>query len=257
MSKIVKLEKKDYQEVLPLFQDIPYGWDVFFNKIQEGYGFILADNSTNPNVALAFLSGCIIYGGNPKYESAKDLIHYLEFQPLILPVTEAWGNLIKDVQADKVKTNSRYYFPFSSLDQKILYSIELDTSNDFRLVKIEEQHAEKLKEELGEEYHIYHFSSFKEFVNKGCGYCIVKGDEICAATIAAVRSKNQIQIQVNTKEKYRHMGLATKTSAALLRYCLENEINADWDAANPISRKLAMKLGYKQSIPYHVLSILP
>lgn len=255
MNKIIKLEKHDYRKVLPLFDEVSYGWDVLLNKIFEGYGFILSDQSISPHVALAFLGGRIIYAGDAHHQSAKDLVKSLDIQPEVLPLTKVWEKLIREVHQDKVKTKMRYYFPCSALDQKVLYSIKLDTSDDLELVRIAEHHVEKLKAELGEEYHIHHFSSFQEFIEQGCGYCIVKGEEICAATIAAVRSQNQIHIQVNTKEEYRQQGLATKTSAALLSYCLKNGINADWDAANSISQGLANKLGYKKCLPYQVLSV--
>jgi len=36
----------------------------------------------------------------------------------------------------------------------------------------------------------------------------------------------------------------------LLKWCIENKAEADWDAANPVSCKLAEKSGYIQTGEY-------
>lgn len=51
--------------------------------------------------------------------------------------------------------------------------------------------------------------------------------------------------------------MAVKTSASMLRYCLENGITADWDAANTYSSDLAYKLGDTECILYDVISVFP
>lgn len=256
MTKLIRLEKVDYPNVMHLFQNLPLGWDVTFHASQD-YGFIIADDQIHPNVALAFLGGCVMYGGNAQHEAAKPLVHAMQIQPAILPYPVEWAALVKAEWGDKVQTMDRYFLPFSALDQEILHSISVHTDGEFQLKRVDEGLAEQLESELGEVYHLVHYASLHEFAEKGCGFCITRGDEICAATIAACRSDNAIQIQVNTKESYRRQGLATKTSAAMLRYCMEHGIRADWDASNPHSRDLAYKLGYKECTPYTALSILP
>lgn len=254
MSTIVKLNKNEYDNVKHLFEDIPLGWDVMFNASLD-YGFILADDREQPNVALSFMGGCIIYGGDTNHDSARELVQSMKIQPAILPYTESWAALIKDEFGETAKKETRYYLPFNSLNIDELYSIDLTINEHYKLVKANESIAEKLKDEIGEEYHLHHYTSITDFVHNGCCYCITKGNEICSATAAAIRSGNKIQIQVNTKPTYRRQGMATKTSASMLRYCFENEITADWDAGNTNSRNLAYKLGYEECIPYEVISI--
>lgn len=256
MSTIVRLNRNEYNNIKHLFKDTPLGWDVIFNTSLE-YGFVLADNVEQPNVALSFLGGCIIYGGDANHNSAKDLIYSMEVQPTILPYPESWATLIKNEYKEKAKFETRYYLPFASIDKKRLLSIDLSTNNGYEIERINEQLAAKLKDEIGEEYQIYHYSSLRDFAEKGCGFCITNGNEICSTAAAYLRNGNKIQIQVNTKQQYRQQGMATITSACMLRYCVENGITADWDAANTHSRDLANKLGYTECIPYYVISILP
>ena len=51
-------------------------------------------------------------------------------------------------------------------------------------------------------------------------------------------------------EPYRRKGMATALSAHLLRWCLEHGADPHWDAANPESCALAIKLGYKSAGSY-------
>lgn len=256
MSTIVRLNRNEYKNIKHLFKDTPLGWDVIFSASLD-YGFVLADNVEQPNIALSFIGGCIIYGGDANHNSARDLIHSMEVQPAILSYPESWAALVKDEYKEKAKIETRYYLPFASLDKERLLSIDLSTNNGYRIERIDEQLAEKLKGEIGEEYQIYHYPSLRDFAEKGCGFCITNRNEICSAAAAFLRSGNKIQIQVNTKQQYRQQGMATKTSAYMLRYCLENGITADWDAANTHSRDLAYKLGYTECISYGVISVFP
>lgn len=47
------------------------------------------------------------------------------------------------------------------------------------------------------------------------------------------------------QDKYRRQGMATALAARLLCWCLERGLEAHWDAANPESCALALKLGYQ------------
>lgn len=256
MSTIVRLQRNEQNSVRHLFKDIPLGWDVMFDASLE-VGFILADDAARPNVALSFMGGCVIYGGDAGHSAARDLIRSMKVQPGILPYPDGWAALIRDEYREKAKLVTRYYLPFASLDREKLLSIDLSTDPGYKLERIDERLAETLLDEIGEEYQLRHYSSLRDFAERGCGFCVTNGKEICSAVAAFLRSGNKIQIQVNTKPQYRRRGLAIKASACMLRYCLDNGIAADWDAANAPSRDLAQKLGFAQCIPYGVLSVFP
>lgn len=251
---IVKLKKEEIPNAIPLFKAIPWGWDVMVEAAKD-FGFFLADNNYQPKVALAFMGGCIIYGGDAEHPNARVLVEAMEVQPMILPHPPEWSALVREVFGEKVKEERRYFLPFSSLDTDKLPNLPLP--RQYQLKMIDNDAASRLKDELGEEFHIHHYSSLDDFVERGCGFCICRGREICAAAMAGLRGGDAIQIQINTKEQFRRQGLASQVGAALLRFCRENGIRADWDAANPASRELALKLGYTQCIPYEIMSVLP
>jgi RimJ/RimL family protein N-acetyltransferase len=51
--------------------------------------------------------------------------------------------------------------------------------------------------------------------------------------------------------------VATLLAGRLLKWCVENDARANWDAANPESCKLAEKLGYTQAGEYHAHYLKP
>ncbi len=255
LSTIVNLTKDDYINVKKLFGQVPFGWDVFLESALD-YGFILADDRQNPQVALAFIGGCIIYSGDSTHESAVDLVKAQSVQPAVLAYSEPWADLVKEVYGHKVNSKMRYYFPYKALNEEILYNISLDIPKGYKIQKMNMDMVDRL-EELGEVYYKYHYTDLQDFINRGCCFCITKGDEICAAVGAFLRADDKIQVQVNTKEVYRRQGFATIVSAYMLRYCIEHDIEVVWDSANIISRELAKKLGYEECIPYEVLEYFP
>lgn len=250
---IVKLDKHEIINALPLFGEIPLGWDVMLDAAQD-FGFLLADDRVKPNVAMAFIGGCVLYGGDAGHSNARTLVAAMEIQPLILPYPVEWTQLLKEVYGGKVQSEERFFLPYASLDPKAPCK---PLAPEFELRKIDLSLASRLQAEIGEEYHLHHYHSLEDFVDRGCGFCICKGQEVCAAAIASLRGKNAIQIQINTKDKYRRQGLASHVGAALLGYCREQELRADWDAGNPASRDLAQKLGYNHCTTYRCLSLLP
>lgn len=256
MNPIIKLEKSEIVNALPLFGDIPLGWDVMLAAARE-FGFFLADDRVKPNVALAFIGGCILYAGDSNHEAARSLVQAMKVQPLILPHPKQWATLIKDVWLDRVKLEERFFLPFSSLNRKTLAQIELGTSPGFALKRIDAEIACRLEAEMDEVAQLHHYFSLEDFVTRGGGFCIVKGEEICSMAIAFLEGNKAIQIQIATKDQFRRRGLATIAGAALLNHCLDNGIRADWDASTISSRALAYKLGYTQCIPYEGLAVFP
>lgn len=256
MSRIIKLEKHETACAMSLFKEVGMGWDVMVEGARD-FGFILADDRQLPNVALAYIGGCIVYGGDAFHQNARALVESMQVQPGVFPFPSAWAALVQEVFGDKVKREERFFLPLSSLSYTKLSSVNTELSPGFELKRIDMNIAHHLKEQIGEEYHIHHYLSLEDFVDRGCGFCICQGDEILASAIASIRLEKAIQIQINTVTKYRRQGLAAKVGAALLKHCIENGIRADWDAGNPGSRDLAFKLGYTDCIPYKILSILP
>jgi RimJ/RimL family protein N-acetyltransferase len=69
------------------------------------------------------------------------------------------------------------------------------------------------------------------------------------------QSSKAIDIEIKTSPDFRKKKLGTVVGAKLVSYCLENKIEPRWLAANPVSEKLAMKLGYIRGESYDTYEI--
>jgi RimJ/RimL family protein N-acetyltransferase len=69
-------------------------------------------------------------------------------------------------------------------------------------------------------YATSNFGSLAAFSENGFGFCTVHGKEIASWCMADCVSGNRCEIGIHTVEQYRKRGLATRTVAAAIEYCL-------------------------------------
>ena len=83
------------------------------------------------------------------------------------------------------------------------------------------------------------------FAAAGIGFAAVtQGRVACAATSYAA-CPGHLEVAIATRAAYRGRGLAMTVSARLLLHCLEAGIRPHWNASNPVSQRLALRLGYR------------
>jgi len=58
-------------------------------------------------------------------------------------------------------------------------------------------------------------------------------------------SSRTVEVAIATRPAYRGHGLAAAPAAALLEHCLETGLTPRWSASNPVSQRLAVRLGFR------------
>jgi predicted GNAT family acetyltransferase len=101
------------------------------------------------------------------------------------------------------------------------------------------------------------FDSVSDFIGRGIGYYAEKNGEVIGAAYSSLVCNQGIEISLFVSDDYRRQGIATALSANLVRWCLENNMDAHWDAANLESCKLAEKLGYIPAGEYQAYYLKP
>lgn len=96
--------------------------------------------------------------------------------------------------------------------------------------------------------------SLERYKENGFGKAAIVDNEIACWCTAEYVSKGMCGIGIETLEKFRHKGIATKTAAEFVRYCVKNGITPFWEAdkSNEPSVKLAEKLGFDKVSEYQV-----
>lgn len=90
----------------------------------------------------------------------------------------------------------------------------------------------------------------EQFLDLGLGCVILhKGQVVSGASSYASYSAG-IEIEVDTREDYRGLGLTKACAAQLILACLDRGLYPSWDAHTLTSLKLAEKLGYQLDRPY-------
>lgn len=113
----------------------------------------------------------------------------------------------------------------------------------FELCEINAELLEKIK---GGITPYFSWDRSESFLEKGKGYCIVKGDTAAAWAFSAAVSSKEIDIGIETNSEYRRLGLAEIAAKMMIKYCFEQNKQPVWAChqGNTASRKLAEKLGF-------------
>lgn len=95
----------------------------------------------------------------------------------------------------------------------------------------------------------FSWNSDEEFLEKGNGFCIMHGENICAWAFTSAVSSKEIDIGVETSLEYQNQGLAAIASARMIRYILEQQKTPVWacHAQNAASQALAKKIGFEKT----------
>ena len=81
-------------------------------------------------------------------------------------------------------------------------------------------------------------------MGRGVGFYLEQQWTVVGAAYSSLVCSQGIEVSLCVLEDYRRQGIATILSSRLLKWCLEHNAEANWDAANLASCKLAEKLGY-------------
>ena len=103
----------------------------------------------------------------------------------------------------------------------------------------------------------YFWNNADDFCNQGIGFSLLIGDQPVSTAYSAYLHHRQLELGIETTEAYRGKGYALLTCAALIDYCLENDLEPVWSCRleNTGSYLLAQKLGFEPTItlPYYRL----
>lgn len=99
------------------------------------------------------------------------------------------------------------------------------------------------------------FRDYEEYERRGLGFAVLSGGQVVSGASSYTVYRGGIEIETDTRDRFRSRGLATVCCARLILECLDRNLYPSWDAHNLVSLSLAQKLGYhfdKEYIAYQV-----
>lgn len=241
------------ERVLALFEPIPFWKAVYLSAIERGFGTIAADRAENPNAAVLFFGGLVVYAGDFACGVARDLVKHFPVQPLVLGFSEGWNRLLTEIHGEKLQKSKRYHAGFDRLNPGTARAIAAEHAG--RAVPCGPDDFEALETALGWEHQKYHYAGVHDFLDNACAYLVKDGDRIVSGASAFIRSRNAADCQISTVESERRKGLAAIAGAFFICSCLDLGVELPWDAANEASVRLAQRLGYENADEYTVYRI--
>lgn len=98
------------------------------------------------------------------------------------------------------------------------------------------------------------WASIDDYLAYGLGFALVEGDEIASVCTSVFASRERMEIDVHTTEKYQRRGFAVAVTTAFIEACLQRGKQPNWECFwdNEPSTLLASKLGFRALLDYPV-----
>jgi GNAT superfamily N-acetyltransferase len=165
----------------------------------------------------------------------------------------AWRAVILEARGDEVVDRPMTEFDASGLDPAALARVASSVFPGLTVRRLDLALAGQLDSEL-EPHGLQVFPTARELVECGLGFGAVTEDGIlaCAATSYTLSSR-YLEVAIATRPAFRGRGLAMVVGADLMREALARNLVPCWSASNPVSKRLAERLGYQPAGECEVL----
>ena len=188
--------------------------------------------------------GCYaVPGGDPASPSARALLAELAGPlEIVVPDDDRWRLLLAEVLGDRIHDRSMQAYVGDALDPVRLATQSAGLPAAYKLAAVRSQEAAALGGDLSP-HGVQVFGGPENFARTGYGVCALHaGSPVCAATTYALTT-DKAEVAIATSPEHRGKGLATAVGAAMLAGCLRRGLTPHWNAYNPISQRLARRLG--------------
>lgn len=249
------LRVRETRELAPLFEERTELRAVVDSVIEGHLGRAWADRVDRPRVARLDLGCYSVLGGDPSSSSSRELVAAVAppVEPAF-PDSNEWRGLIREVHGAALSDRSMQSFSPADADAGWLAQICTQLPAGYSIARVDPAVAARLGPEH-EPHAMQVFDDPEDFVARGVGFFATDGVSIaCVATSYAICS-HAIELSIATHPGHRRRGLARAVAARLTLHCLERGVLAHWNAANPVSQRLALQLGYRRSGTCEILFV--
>jgi len=198
--------------------------------------------------------GCYeIFGGDQSSPSARELVvAAARPRELVYGNHPAWRRLILEVLGNEVSDRPMRDYDPSGIDQASLVRLEATLPAGFVLQPLDAELARQLDGDL-EPHALQAFATVEAFLDQGFGFGTLCGGQLACAATTYTCSSRSVELAIATRPAFRGRGLAATTAARLMRQCLMQGLEPRWSASNPVSQRLAIRLGFRPAGACEVL----
>jgi hypothetical protein len=253
---VVEWTRTDRSNLFDFFNEFKVGRTVIFPALSTNRGTIWVDSLESPSVVRLQIGIINAVTGDSLKPVAVDIIKMINPNELVFFSDESWIELLKKVYGDRFGIKKRTKMFPAQLNKNRLRGFIEKLPAEFILEQLDLETIHNLSKDML--FHIMlFFGSPEEFTENGFGYCIKHEGRVVsiASTLTPFKDEFEIEVRTENSAKYRQKGLATIVSSALILHALDKGYIPHWDAANEISVKLALKLGYTDPFSWEAFYI--
>jgi GNAT superfamily N-acetyltransferase len=187
--------------------------------------------------------GCYeVFAGDPSSESARDLLEAAtRGREIVYGNDPAWRRRILDVHGARLTDRPMEVFDGARLQHSAI-AAAARAPEGYSVTALDVSLASQLDGSLAP-HGVQTFASAHDLVTRGLAVGATAGGElVCAATSYAISART-VEVAIATRERHRGRGLAHAVAAAFLDRALRAGLVPHWSAANPVSKRLARRLG--------------
>jgi hypothetical protein len=198
--------------------------------------------------------GCYeVFGGDAFSPGARRLVAgAARPRELVFGNDPAWRRTILEVHGDGVFDRPMLEYDAGELDPAALARLEDGLAAGFELRRLDAALAAQLDAEL-EPHALQVFRDARDFVERGVGFGAVASGHLAGAATSYTLSSRRLEVAIATRAAFRGQGLAIAVAAALMRWSIGEGLTPCWSASNPVSQRLALRLGYREGGTCEVL----
>lgn len=212
--------------------------------LEAGLGSIRVDDPADPKVARLSIGCYEIFGGNASLPAASRLAQDLPSpKELIYGNDPAWRQLLCDIFDARVKDRPMETFDPENVDLARLRAGAKSLPAPYEIRPLDEMLVSQLEADL-EPHALQVYPSASAFLSRGAGFGAVADGVLACAATTYTATRQRAEVAIATRREHRGRGLAFATCARLMAHCLERGIEPLWNASNPVSKRLAVRLGF-------------
>ena len=256
---MIELAHEQYPTIWTLFAHYPYIHGLVQGILSGTFGHAFADNPAAPKTGMLIDGDFVFFAGDSTTAAATSMVSRCPNDSLLIGPNDDWEALIRQVWNDQLKLRQRVAFQQpKQWDRERLRTLVQTIPPGYRLTQIttaDVQRFAQLSASLVQIDAPAGQPSFANSVGFGIDY-----DRQYVSGCAGLPAGGMLEFEVQTHPAHKRHGLASAVAAALLEYCLDHDLEPCWDAANPMSTGLALKLGFietKHYNAYHVTHTYP
>lgn len=246
MNQIVEIQKKDMENIAPLFAGWPETMAYSCLEGHMGRGF--ADDAHLPRSGQIVVGDFVMFAGEPDDRLVQNVT---SSGALLIPRHEGWERMIEAVYGNRVRRFYRFATKKDTrFDKAALEEYANRVPHGYRVQLVDEEAYQALREEDWSRDLCGLFADYPAFAAHGIGVVAMHGGRPASGAGSYSYYSGGIEIEVDTHVDHRQKGLGQACCARLILSCLHRGLYPSWDAHDERSLRLAKRLGYELDHAY-------